>query len=90
MEYGFNGNESDHARQLNIDIDAIKAKVNVAAPFRWCALTSTDTCGTPDGTALAQITAVVDHGAWTRRCPPPRLTLVEGLPIVSHCPTGTG
>jgi poly-gamma-glutamate synthesis protein (capsule biosynthesis protein) len=34
---------------------------DVGAPYRWCALTSTDTCGTGDGTALAQTTAVVNR-----------------------------
>ncbi len=33
---------------------------DVGAPYRWCALSSTDTCGTGDVTALAQTTAVVN------------------------------
>jgi hypothetical protein len=43
------------------DVAWVASSQDVGAPYRWCALTSTDTCGTGDGAALAQTTAVVNQ-----------------------------
>lgn len=43
------------------DVAWVASYQDVGAPYRWCALTSTNTCGTGDGTALAQTTAVVNQ-----------------------------
>ncbi|MGS0684878.1 CapA family protein [Nakamurella sp. GG22] len=43
------------------DVAWVASYQDVGAPYRWCALTPTDTCGTGDGTALAETTAVVNQ-----------------------------
>lgn len=43
------------------DVAWVASYQDVGAPYRWCALTSTDTCGTGNGTVLAQTTAVVNQ-----------------------------
>ena len=43
------------------DVGWVASYQDTGAPYRWCALTSTDTCGTGDGTALAETTQVVNR-----------------------------
>jgi poly-gamma-glutamate capsule biosynthesis protein CapA/YwtB (metallophosphatase superfamily) len=43
------------------DVAWVASYQDVGAPYRWCALTPTDTCDTGDGTALAETTAVVNQ-----------------------------
>jgi len=43
------------------DVGWVASYQDTGAPYRWCALTSTDTCGTGSGTALAETTQVVNR-----------------------------
>lgn len=43
------------------DVAWVASYQDVGAPYRWCALTSSDTCGTGSGAALAETTDVVNQ-----------------------------
>ena len=43
------------------DVAWVPSYQQPSAPYRWCALTPTDTCGTGDDTALDETTAIVDQ-----------------------------
>ncbi len=43
------------------DVAWVASYQDAGAPYRWCALTSSDTCGTGSGAALAETTQVVNQ-----------------------------